>query len=42
MVLPKWFSSSVYQEITFLVGIIKLNFLENLFEYPKVVTNMLN
>lgn len=40
MLLPKWFYGSVSQERTILVGIMKLNFLESLFEYTKIVTNI--
>lgn len=39
MLLWKWFYGSFSQEITILVGIMKLNFLESLFEYPNIVTN---
>lgn len=41
MLLSKWFYGSVSQEITILVDIMKLNFLESVFEYTKIVTNIL-
>lgn len=42
MLLPKWFNGTISWERTILVGIMKLNFLENLTEYPKIVTIVFN
>lgn len=40
MLLLKWFNGTISWEMTILVGITKLNFLENLIEYQKIVTNV--